>query len=249
MSPVAARRHREDWEQLAEADALWAVLTAPGAKGGRWSAEEFFATGEAEIAAVEARLTDLGRPARRERALDFGCGVGRLTRALARRFDRAVGVDIAAGMVEQARRLNDRVPNVEFICNDAPDLACLEGDFDLVYSNIVLQHLASPRDIERYVGEFLRLTREDGLVVFGLPTRIAFPWSLQPRRRAYALLRSLRVPEQWLLKRTPLTPMRMTAVPEVRVRGLLASQGATVLDVESFDDGPVAARRYYVSPR
>ena len=47
---------------------------------------------------------------RRDRALDFGCGVGRLTRALGTRFESALGVDISAGMIEQARRLNEAFP-------------------------------------------------------------------------------------------------------------------------------------------
>ena len=65
--------------------------------------EEFFATGEAEFAHVSRVAETLGRPGRRGRALDFGCGVGRLTRALGERFESAIGVDISAGMVEQAR--------------------------------------------------------------------------------------------------------------------------------------------------
>jgi SAM-dependent methyltransferase len=247
---VSLERHREDWERLAEVDAMWAVLTAPGRKGGRWEVEEFLATGEAEIAHVLESAERLGLPARRERALDFGCGVGRLTRALGGRFDRAVGVDISAGMVEQAQRLHADEPACEFRVNDAPDLAAFDTDsFDLVYSSIVLQHLPSRADIERYVGEFLRVARPDGLVVFGIPKHIPFPWSLQPRRRVYALLRRLGVSEAWMLRRTPLTPMRMTRVPEEQVRAFLERQGARVLHAEPIDEGPVQALRYYVSPR
>jgi SAM-dependent methyltransferase len=229
---------------------MWAVLTAPGRKGGGWTPEEFFATGEAEIEHVLATADGLGRPARREEAVDFGCGVGRLTRALAGRFGHALGLDVSEGMVERARALNEDVPTAEFRVNDAPDLGLLGDDaVDLVYSSIVLQHLPSRAAIERYVGEFLRVARPDGIVVFGLPRHIPFPWSLQPRRRLYALLRRLRVSEEWMLRRTPLTPMRMNAVPEADVRALLARHGAAVLHVEPIDEGPVRALRYYVSPR
>ena len=103
-------------------------------------------------------------------------------------------------------------------------------------------------EVERYVVELLRVARSDGLAVFGLPTRIPFPWSLQPRRRAYAALRRLGVSEQWMLRRTPLTPMRMTQVPEAAVRALLGRVGATVLETEPIDEGPIRALRYYVSP-
>jgi SAM-dependent methyltransferase len=246
---VSLGRHRQDWERLAEVDAMWAVLTAPGRKGGRWEVDEFLATGEAEIEHVLSEAERLGRPARRERALDFGCGVGRLTRALGKRFGHALGLDVSGGMVERAQALNADVPACEFRVNDAPDLASLDDDsIDLVYSSIVLQHLPSTRDIERYVGEFLRVASPDGIVVFGIPSHIPFPWSLQPRRRVYALLRRLGVSEEWMLRRTPLTPMRMTVVPEERVRALLARHAATVLHTEPIDEGPVRSLRYYVSP-
>lgn len=242
-------RHRQDWERLAEVDAMWAVLTAPGRKGGRWDVTEFLATGEAEICDVLETAAGLGRPVHRGRALDFGCGVGRLTRALGGRFDRAVGVDISARMIEQAQRLNADEPSCEFRVNDASDLAAFDSDsFDLVYSSIVLQHLPSRADIERYLREFLRVARPDGLVVFGIPTHIPFPWSLQPRRRVYALLRRLGASEAWMLRRTPLTPMRMTQVPEEQVRAFLERHGARILHTESIDEGPVRALRYYVSP-
>ena len=241
-------RHKQDWERLAEVDALWAVLTAPGRKGGRWELDEFFATGEAEVGRVMSIAESLGRPACRARALDFGCGVGRLTRALGTRFDQAVGVDISSEMVARAGRLNEAFPACEFRVS-AADLAPLEtASFDFVYSSIALQHVPTVGEIERYLTEFLRVARPDGLVVFGIPCEISFPWSLQPRRRAYALLRRLGVSEQWMLRRTPLTPMRMTPVPERRVRALLEREGATLLRAEPIDEGHVRALRYYVSP-
>ena len=51
-----------------------------------------------------------------------------------------------------------------------------------------------------------------------------------------------------MLRRTPLTPMRMTVVSEADVRRLLAACGATVLLAESSEDGPVRSVRYYVAP-
>ena len=248
-SAIGRDRHQQDWERLAEVDALWAVLTRPGRKGGRWDVDEFFATGEAEIAHVFSVAASLGRPARRERAIDFGCGVGRLTRALGTRFESALGVDISAGMIDHARRLNAAFPACEFCVNTTPDLGQWEtASFDLVYSSIALQHIPSVPEIEQYVTEFLRVARPDALVVFGLPYYIPSLWSFQPRRRIYALLRQLGVSEQWMLRRTPLTPMRMTTVPEADVRGLIEREGASVLRTERIDEGPIRALRYYISP-
>ena len=63
-------------------------------------------TGEREIALLFHRFAELQLPAPRGRALDFGCGVGRLTQALARRMESVVGADISPVMIDLAQRLN-----------------------------------------------------------------------------------------------------------------------------------------------
>jgi hypothetical protein len=97
------------------------------------------------------------------------------------------------------------------------------------------------------VTEFLRVARPGGLVVFGIPRHISFPYSLQPRRRLYGGLRRLGLSEEWMLRRTPLTPMRMTVVREAAVRTLLEEHGATVLQAEAIDDGPLQTLLYYAA--
>jgi SAM-dependent methyltransferase len=246
---VSLDRHRQDWDRLAETDALWAVLTEPGTKGGRWDVDAFFATGEAEIAQVLRVARSHDRPSGRARALDFGCGVGRLTRALAGRFDTVVGVDVSSAMIEQAQQHNAAHPGCEFRVNGDGDLRQFDaGTFDFVYSNIVLQHLRSVPEITGYLGELLRVTRPDGLVVFGLANRVPFPYSLEVRRRVYAVLRRLGVSESWMLRRTSLTPMRMTWVPHDEVLRFLRDRGARLLEVETADSGVAPGRRYYASP-
>ena len=76
MNLTDLQRH---WDAFGRHDPMWAILTDPARKGGRWTADEFFATGVTEIGAVMAAARALGLPARRRRALDFGCGLGRLT--------------------------------------------------------------------------------------------------------------------------------------------------------------------------
>jgi SAM-dependent methyltransferase len=227
-------RHKQDWERLATEDPLWAVLTDPARRGRRWRVEDFLATGEAEIAGVLEEAAGLGLPERRGSALDFGCGAGRLTRALSLRFERAVGVDISAEMIRVAHELNADRPNCEFVVNEAPDLARFEsGSFDFVYSSIVLQHLPG-RDVALgYVGELVRVLADDGLLVFQVPQRLAPLRQLQLARRLYAAARRLGVSDRTLLRRTPLTPMRMLALPEPEVRAVVAAAGGTVLRVDA----------------
>ena len=86
---------RRDWTVLGEADPLWAVFVHPGRKDGGWDLDEFLATGRADVAETVTWLDSLGRPTSWDRALDFGCGVGRLSQALSGYADRVVGVEIS----------------------------------------------------------------------------------------------------------------------------------------------------------
>ena len=236
-------RHRRDWDRLASEDPLWAVLTDPARRGGRWTVEEFLATGEDEIAGVLDEAAELGLPARRGAALDFGCGAGRLTRALSLRFERAVGVDISAEMVRVARELNADRPNCEFLVNAAPDLAILEtGSVDFAYSSIVLQHVPGRALALAYVRELVRVLADDGLLVFQVPQRLAPLRRLQLARRLYSAVRTLGVPETALLRRTPLTPMRMQAIPEHDVRSAVDEVGGEILRVDAGTGRYLAAR-------
>jgi SAM-dependent methyltransferase len=221
------------WEEIAREDPFWTVLAFPGEKYGRWDSERFFATGEHEIAEVMSCAERLSHPRRRESALDFGCGLGRLTRPLSRRFERAVGLDISETMLERARSLNVDFAGCEFRVNTWPDLRDFpDKSFDLVYSGRVLQHMPDRRDVERYLAEFLRVVRDDGLVAFQLPNKLSLPVRLKPRRNLYVLLRGLGISSSFLYWRLGLHPMRIMSAPTSKVAGLLASRGARVLYVE-----------------
>src|SRR5207302_1736818 len=127
----------QDWDDLAVLDPLWAVLSKPAFTHGG-SVEEFFSTGAGEVSGALDVARELGRPAAFGCALDFGCGVGRLSRALAARFERCTAVDVSRKMLDAARRFNADVPNIEFVLNSRSDLSTFEnGSFDLVYSSIV----------------------------------------------------------------------------------------------------------------
>jgi SAM-dependent methyltransferase len=246
---VNLTRHRREWESLADLDPLWAVLTDSSKRGGRWDVGQFLDTGEQEIAEVVGVLDGLGLPRRRSRALDFGCGAGRLTRALGTRFDAAIGVDIAAPMVELARRINADVSRCTFEVNTEAHLRRFaDCSFDLVYTSLVLQHLPGRQLIGEYLVELLRVTAPGGALVFGVPDRIAWPYRLGLRRRGFVLMRAFGVPQETLLRRTRLSPMRMTVASESWVRPRLVGAGGCVRLVEELDQGPVRTKRYVVEP-
>jgi SAM-dependent methyltransferase len=166
---------RRTWDGFAESDPWRAILGRPG-EGEELPVEEFFLSGVYEIEEVMRYAAALGFPGRRQRALDFGCGAGRLTQALAQHFDQVTGVDVSPAMLDLAREHNRHGERCQYVLNDAGDLAQFEAaSVDLIYSNITLQHLR-PALIEAYLAEFLRVLAPQGLLLFQLPSHRRSPW-------------------------------------------------------------------------
>lgn len=160
---------QRNWDGFGKTDPLWAILTLPQKQGQRWESAEFFQTGRAEISRVMRELDALNMKVEHQRALDFGCGVGRLTQALAAYFTEVTGVDIAPSMVEKAREFNRCGDQCVYVLSERNDLSQFsDNTFDLIYSNIVLQHMA-PKYAARYLAEFMRVLAPDGALVFQLP--------------------------------------------------------------------------------
>ena len=133
-------RQRRDWEDLASFDPWSAILREPG-RDSAWDVDEFLATGERDAEQALADAGAHGLPQQRRRALDFGCGVGRVTRALADRFEDVLGLDISPTMIARAREL-DGTARVRYKVGAQGELDLLPGeDFDFVVSLLVLQHL------------------------------------------------------------------------------------------------------------
>ena len=139
-----------DWETFAQREPYFAVLTDERFLRDRVDLDEFYATGEADIARLFAAIGGDFHP---RSALDFGCGVGRLTRALAKRVPEVAGVDASATMLELARAV---VPGGTFT-TELP-----ARKFDFVCSLIVFQHIPV-REGEAIVERLLALLSDDGV--------------------------------------------------------------------------------------
>jgi SAM-dependent methyltransferase len=159
-----------NWNRFGETDPLWAILVDPAKKGGKWEKSEFFETGRNEINAVMNYLISLPIELNMDSAIDFGCGVGRLTQALCEHFSECHGVDIAESMIELANNYNCFGRKAQYHLNQRPDLSLFsDNTFDLVYSNLVLQHM-EPRYSTEYIREFMRIVKPGGIVLFQLPS-------------------------------------------------------------------------------
>lgn len=216
---------RRDWTKLGEADPLWAVHVAPDKRGGRWDVDQFLELGRADVGIARDWLRSLGLPTRWRRVLDFGCGAGRLSQALAEHADEVVGVDVSEPMLETARGLDRSGGRCEFVHNDSPGLGRFEdGSFDLVYSELVLQHL--PADvIEGYLAEFMRVLNPGGVAVLQCTTRPL--WTFKGAMWRFAPYRLVALGQRFVL-RYP-APMRMTALAPTRLATVVTSHGGEVV--------------------
>ena len=159
---------KENWERFGADDPLWAVLTHPTKKGNRWDEDQFFKTGQEDIAHYMNLIETAYPSARKRRAMDFGCGVGRLTFPLTHHFTEVTGVDVASSMIEKAKSHAER-GDCRFVHNPFPDLKFFPSrSFDLVLSLITLQHMA-PRFALRYIRDIHRILARNGVLLFQLP--------------------------------------------------------------------------------
>jgi len=208
---------RAGWDEAARQDAMFNIVTFADKVNGGWTPEDFFAHGQVEIDAAMERLKMFGLGDRHgeplSTALDFGCGVGRLTRALAHWYGGVDGVDISEEMVALARKHVEPEERVAYYVNGNPDLSLFEDDrYDLVYSMIVLQHM--PQEFQHgYVQEFFRVLKPGGVAMFEIPDGPDY-----------------RHPHEWL---------SMFGVPRGTVEGWVTGAGGTLVDVELLPEPSV----------
>jgi len=239
---VDIKQLQKNFESLASEDPLWTVLSDNSKRGGRWDVEEFYATGEPLIADLGKRLELAGLSFQGETAIDFGCGVGRLSFPLGKRFAQCYGVDISQSMVDYARSEIHRGPNCQFIVNTSDRLDSFESNsIDFVYTAIVLQHMA-PRYIYSYLREFSRVLSQGGTLAFQLPSHLNKQTSANQKplrmlqKRTFYQAKSLKQKiSQWLPFINSDSYFEMNAIPRKKVIEFLESQcRLKVIDAQDF---------------
>ncbi len=247
--PMPSTSERQDWDDLSVLDPYWSILSDPTRRFGGWDREAFLRTGEEAIDALLREGARFGLPLAHRDALDFGCGAGRLTRALSRHFERCLGLDISAHMINEARDVNADTKNCRFAVHETPDLSLHETcSFDLVVSLIVLQHMPAAADKVRSIEEFVRVLRPGGLAVFQLPNRIPAWHRIQLRPRLYGLLRRAGVPRTTLYQQLHLHPIRMSFLTRSQVLRVIEAAGGRTLSVrEQRIAGGVISSDYVVT--
>jgi SAM-dependent methyltransferase len=156
-------RMREDWNARAQEDAFYYV-----AFGRRQQDREgFLATAADAVRGLEydlARLPSSVDP-RDRRALEIGCGPGRLMGFMSRHFGEIHGVDVSDEMIRLAEAHLAGIPHAHVHRNSGTDLSLFASDwFDFVYSYAVFQHIPSREVVLAYLRESARVLKPGGVL-------------------------------------------------------------------------------------
>jgi ubiquinone/menaquinone biosynthesis C-methylase UbiE len=153
-----SREMRRFWNARAREDAFYFVDNRRRYKSP--DVERFWDADEA----VQHMLHGLGVELRpNDIVLEIGCGIGRITRALAAHAREVIAIDISDEMLSRARALNPRISNVRWMLGDGRTLAGVEdASVDACVSIVTLQHVPDPSITMGYVRELGRVLRSNG---------------------------------------------------------------------------------------
>lgn len=201
---------------------------------------EFFDSGKGHIGHVlEIARRHLDSSFSPKRALDFGCGPGRMLIPLAAIAEHVVGLDVSPSMLLEAQRHCDAnsVTNVSLLRSD-DDLASLMGRFDFIHSAIVFQHIPVRRGF-RILGKLLEHLDDRGIGVIHFTYAKARPgqgWGRATTRRLLRPLRKLKQRTgQIVLKRDP--EMQMNSYDMNALLLLVQSAGTHECHIEYTHHG------------
>lgn len=234
----------ESWDEQGKLDPMRAILS-PRNKNDTWDIDEFFATGQRKTDALLEYIKSLSINVRRGKALDFGCGIGRLTQALAPHFDEVHGVDIAPSMIELASKYNRHGDRCRYHINESNDLKIFPDDtFDLIYTLITLQHI-KPQYSKNYIKEFIRILAPQGVLIFQIPGRIMgfkglimrlVPKTLLDAAYRKVMYSNIPGPESYWIKRQ-------------EVVAFLEKSGGQIIDVKENKGRTIVNCQYCVTKR
>lgn len=235
---------------VAQLDPLWGILAEPEKKFRKWDIHEFFLRGENEVLDLMNCANRLGYPQNRDCALDFGCGVGRVTIPLSKHFRQCYGIDISEGMIEKAKTFSKDVvqdSNVIYL-NDTNLKQFSDETFDLVYSMFVLQHIPQRSVLKNQIKEFVRILKHNGLLVFQVPNFISYLSRVRIGLGLYRLFAFAGLSNESLYNTFGMLPVAMNYIEDKEVRALLSSLQAKVIDFRlGPNPGGVNNATYYVT--
>lgn len=222
------------WQELGRIEPHWSVIISEQYRQSNIQANKdaFYQTGEQHVAQLFGSLERNGVDHNGfKTCLDYGCGVGRITRHLSERFEKVLAYDISLSHLRCAEEYmtQEKISNVAL--NQITHVRDVQAfpQVDLTYSMLVLQHNPPPV-IAFIIEELVRSLNPGGVAFFQVPTyRLGYSFSL----------------ERYLSDEGTRREMEMHVLPQSRVFEIAQRAGGRVLEV--IDDGWTGIRFKEVS--
>jgi len=159
---------KSDWNARANYDVKFSIRAVDSQTD-----KDFWNSGLADSELIIGRNTNRydmimqSRDPKNLKALEIGCGIGRILIPMAGIFGEVIGIDISNEMVKLGKEKISDIKNCNILENSGSDLSFLEDNyFDFCYSFIVFQHIPKKSIVADYMAEISRVLKSNGVFRF-----------------------------------------------------------------------------------
>ncbi|HFD13534.1 MAG TPA: class I SAM-dependent methyltransferase [Crenotrichaceae bacterium] len=211
------------WSFLGTTEPHWSVISHQNFSQKNIDAHqhEFYQSGQKDVSLIQACLQrNQIDSSLLNSCLEYGCGVGRVTRWLAGQFSTIHACDISLSHLQLATDYLDKkaIHNVNLIHIESIEIVDHLPKVDLIYSALVLQHNPPPI-IEILIEKLLKALNTGGIAIFQVPTYRA-NYSFET--------------EKYLQQQAGINTIEMHLLPQQRIFEIIHQQQATLLEI--FED-------------
>ena len=217
--------HIQDvWEYLGQTEPHWSVTTQEQFKSYaiKENLSHFYESG---FENANTLFKSLDRNAIDQTSftscLEYGCGLGRVTWALSKKFERVIGYDISKSHLQCAKSYfaSKGINNVELHHISQPQEIRNFPKVDVVYSVIVLQH-NPPSLIYLILQELIRALNPGGIAFFQVPTyKMGYKFFLK----------------DYLMEDHSNKEMEMHCLPQSEIFKIIHNENAKVIEILEDD--------------
>jgi len=236
-------RTNSEWLEWGRRDPLFGVAswanknvqgTAP------WTDEEFYTVGASDWRDFEQHWRQYGYTP--GTFVEIGCGAGRITNQLSRRFEKGHALDVSEGMIRYAAS-HVQNPNVQWHVTEGTTIPLEDNVADAAFSCHVLQHLPSPDAGYAYFREIKRSLKPGGSLMIHLPVHM-YPVAVSQKfsalcdflyRRCLRPVLAVRSEYQrFRMKRGGVPPMHSTSFEQLELHQTLIGIGLERVEFMTF---------------
>src|SRR4030095_4744229 len=220
---------QEAWQYFGSTEPYYSVLTSEQflQSNIQNTKDAFYNTGKQDVMRLFNTLDRNGIDySLYKSCLEYGCGLGRVTRWLAEKFETVFGYDISQSHLQYAKNYfsDEGVYNVSLVhVKEIKDIQNIPA-VDVIYSIIVLQHNPPPI-ITMIIKEFIKKINSGGVAFFQVPTyRIGYSFSM----------------EKYLKNEAKRYEIEMHVLPQVKIFDIIRQEGGRIIEV--LEEGSTGLR-------